>query len=54
MVYIYWKCVSAQKCGIHKKEFTGHMKPTQEEDQHADVAFLLRRDKKYSWEEIQG
>jgi len=45
MVYIYWKCVSSQKCGIHKKEFQGHVKPKQEEDENAAVTLLLRREK---------
>jgi len=41
MVYISWNCVSAQKFGIHKKEFTGYMKLKLEEDQNVDVTFLL-------------
>jgi hypothetical protein len=42
-----------QKFGIPKIQFTDHMKLKKEEDQSVATLVLLRRGKKYPWEEIQ-
>jgi hypothetical protein len=38
--------ISDQKFGIHKIQFTDHMKPKKKEDQSVDASVVLRRGNK--------
>ena len=47
------KWILAQKLRITKIPFTDQMKLKKKEDQSMGILVLLRREKKYPWEEIQ-